>query len=651
MEKEEINKLDNNQIVKQAREEGKFNEINIKDDVYVAFGSEFATVYKDCENLISIPIKNKVGTQVRDAISKELMILKIYEDEKKCKFDITTKLIEITELIAKAKYADSINSDSKHLEWNFNFKIHNIEDYARAILKINPLYCDDNKIWWKWTGIKWEEVKEHHIMEFIKKTFKAQGMSSSNNRTTMLNALKDETHSRKPIIPPDTWLQCNETIIDISSGLIIEPSPKYFMKTVIPWNIGKTEETPMIDKLFCDWQDEKKDVLYDICAYSISPSSFLDIIFFLVGNGANGKGLFQEIVTKLIGVENTISQSLELLSKIDQRFQTTCLRDKLLCKLGDGNMGIIKDTKTLKEISGKSDFIRGEIKGGGTIQFKNKAKVMGAFNTLPESVDKTTGWYRRVHITEFKNTFDCKTEVLINIPDVEYENLLKRILSRLQVIYSERTVQGWGDIDERKDKYERLSNPIKVFIDTHMEENCNGYVTPTKIYQEYASFAVKKGYNTFNYNEFTTRLLNNPLIEKIRKDVYTFEDGEVFGKKTDIPIERLTDENGSQIDLRLLNDKKNVYRGYIFKNIDKIDKIDRVSKLNITHGKINLKTLSFSSILSISDPNELIAEINLSDKGHINFAEAMLKYDNVMINNLIEKGVLKDLPHGSLSLV
>ncbi len=62
---------------------------------------------------------------------------------------------------------------------------------------------------------------------------------------------------------------------------------------------------------------------------------------------------------------------------------------------------------------------------GGFVQFKNKAKLIGAFNTLPETSDKTNGFYRRTHITEFKKTFNCKRNINIENYKYEFPNLAK----------------------------------------------------------------------------------------------------------------------------------------------------------------------------------------------------------------------------------
>ena len=50
-----------------------------------------------------------------------------------------------------------------------------------------------------------------------------------------------------------TWVQFKNTINDIETGEIFEASPEFFVTNPIPWEVGGSEETPKMDKLFEEW--------------------------------------------------------------------------------------------------------------------------------------------------------------------------------------------------------------------------------------------------------------------------------------------------------------------------------------------------------------------------------------------------------------
>ena len=546
---------------------------------------------------------------------------------------------------------DKTNEAPQIMDWNFNNKIFNIESNARKILDDNPLYFDDNKRWWKWLDNRWAEVKEHQILNFIKQMYMAQGLSHSTNRTSLLNALKDETASRKPISPEITWLQMNNTIFDIKNDDIIFPDPKYFIKNVIPHSIGTNTDTPNIDKLFIDWVgEERKQVLYDICAYAISPTLFLDLIVFLIGRGSNGKGIFTRILNKLVGEENTASKSIELLSDLKGRFQTNCLIDKYLLNLGDGNFSEIKDTKVLKELAGGQDKIPAEIKGGGHLEFYNKALPLGSFNTLPVCRDKTEGWYRRLLIVEFNNQFEPK-EVFNTIPEHEFENLAYKSLQRLKEIYKARKITGKFSTKETKIKYEQLSNPISIFVQKNMQDDIKGAVSPTKLYNEYKKFAVSNGFNEFTYQDFIVRFESIGLYDKKRMDVYYEEQTKYCYRDYDLIPSDFCIERGTK-------NKLFVYTGLVFINQpikkDRKDRKDRGKGIDFPYEKNQVERGVFSVFFVFSenlknDANHLFDYICHNPVNNSCFIDE--NFDTNLVKDLLRKGDLFENPKGTYKIL
>lgn len=456
--------------------------------------------------------------------------------------------------------------NGRGLNWNFDIDLGDVEYNAQAILKKNPLYYDDNKRWWHWNQDikKWDEVLDCDIIGFIKNMYYAKGLSHSTARNTLLNALKDETRSRKPIEPPNTWIQIGSKIYDIKNNDIIEPSPKYFVKTIIPIEIGQSEDTPLTDLLFKEWLDDRFDVLFDLIAYAMSPVNFIDVFFFLVGAGSNGKGVFTSFLNDFIGIENTTEQNIEILSDPKQRFQTKDLIDKLVCNLGDGNFGVLKETKVLKELAGNKDKIKGELKGSNNpVYFYNKAMLLGSFNTLPQTMDKTIGFYRRCHTTEFHKQFDGKKDIDLDKYRQEYPNLALKCLNRLKELYVKRDLKYWGTPQERKKNYERLSDLIKQFMDAEMVENSSGCFTKTQFHKEFQKWAYNNGRNELEFRDCIARIEARG-IDFYRRWVYLTETGYCYGRLEDIPESLLlTSESG---DLLLLS-KHNirVFSGYFFK--------------------------------------------------------------------------------------
>ncbi|TRZ50124.1 MAG: hypothetical protein D4S01_07275 [Dehalococcoidia bacterium] len=469
-----------------------------------------------------------------------------YKGEEDCRrtwesFDKVKDGIKIATLFYYAKE----NGYKPKYNFDFNPLDMTVEKQAEDILDKAPMYYDELKKWWGFDNISktWKFIDETTIIGFVKKSFNLNGLSESKKRAEILNALKDEARFRAPKTLKDTQIQIGKYIYDISNDTKIESTPEIKANIVIERNIENikpSDQCPFIDNLFEDWLNEDKEICYEVVAFMMSPKYFIDVSFWLVGAGENGKGLFQQIILKTVGYENSTSQDIELLSDPKDRFTKLFLKDKLVCCLGDGNHSTLKETKGLKMLSGCSDPIKGESKGSMLdLTFFNTAKLLGSYNTLPETIDKTNGFYRRQYIIEFKNTFTGKKNPLPNVPEQEYNILAYKCFKRLQKLYKQekKTLLNWGDLKDRREKYERLSNPIGIFIREKMEKCFGSVFAPHQFIERYSDWALKNGYNQFTNKDIEVRL-GNQIGIKQKKHIHITEDGFCYSKVSEIPEEK-----------------------------------------------------------------------------------------------------------------
>jgi len=225
-----------------------------------------------------------------------------------------------------------------------------------------PFFYDKNKIWWLWnyTKFKYEKSDDEQILG-LSYDIEGNDIVSSKERTEITNALKHVGRKNIPEEPKDSWIQFKETIIDIATGEHFEATPQYFMTNPVNHNLGGTEDTPYLDKLFSDWVGEENIIeLYEILAFAQAPKYFIHRILCLIGSGANGKSTYLKILEKFIGEDNLTSSSLYLLLK--QRFEGSKLYKKLVCLMGETSFDLITNTDYLKKLSGE-DMVRAEFKG------------------------------------------------------------------------------------------------------------------------------------------------------------------------------------------------------------------------------------------------------------------------------------------------
>jgi len=343
-------------------------------------------------------------------------------------------------------------------------------DLAKKVLEVQPFYYDENKIWWYWdfNSTSWKITEETNILVIIGDISIANTINSK-EKTEILEALRQEASRRKPKEMKKEWIQFKGEIFDIKTGEQFKATPEYFAVNPIPWELENNcfEKTPTMDKIFKEWVGEDYvKTLYEILAYSLIPDYPIHTLFYLIGGGLNGKTCYLNLLEKFRGKENITTSELDLL--LTSRFEKTKLFKKSVCIIGECDFNELRKTSIMKKLTGQ-DLIGGEYKNKTPFDFRNYAKIIIATNNLPETTDKTIGFYRRQMLIYFPNRFVEKDGILDTIPEEEYKSLALKCCGILHELLKEGKFTNQGSVEERQKRYEDGSNPLGKFI----KENCN----------------------------------------------------------------------------------------------------------------------------------------------------------------------------------
>ena len=382
-----------------------------------------------------------------------------------------------------------------------------------------PFYYDKSKIFYLWNKelFKWEISDE---VDFCNSIYSILGMDTINrtNKGEIVESFKQVGRMHKPKDMKKSWVQFKDKIYDVKTNEDFEASPKYFVTNPIPYKVGETEETPIIDGYFNDWmkgQDKSwKNTLYEIMAYNISRDKFMQRIIALCGGGANGKGTYAKLNYKFLGEDNCIASEIKNLS--EDKFEPAVLYQKLLCVMGEVHYDDLKNTNILKKLGGE-DKISFQFKGKTPFTKDNTATCLCLTNTMPITPDKTIGFYRKWLIVDFPNQFKQIDKNLIDvIPEKEFENLAKKMLRIIKELYTKPHFTNEGDFDERAKRYEERSNPIMKFIEDECIEE-PGEMISLRDFTNACNMYLKTRH---------LRILNSNQVGKVLRD-----EGFVVGKR------------------------------------------------------------------------------------------------------------------------
>jgi len=381
---------------------------------------------------------------------------------------------------------------------------------VKSFYDIQPFFYDKSKIFWIWNlnENKYDIVDEIDIMNKIEQALGLYGQTiNSRIKSEYLEAFKRVGRENIPKETPVKWIQFKDKAYSIKTGKIYDVTPDYFFTNPIPYELGETEDTPIMDKLFEEWVGHEyvKD-LFEIIAYCCYRDYPIQIMLCLYGCGRNGKSQYLKIINNFLGISNICSTELDLLAGSNSsRFEIFKLYRKLVCMMGETNFGVLSSTSILKKLVG-GDVIGFEKKGKDPFDDYNYAKIIIASNSLPSSNDTSDGYMRRWHIIDFPNEFPEGKDIISTIPNIEYNNLALKICKILPKLIKKGSFSNQGSIIERKNKYIMASNPLPIFIKKYCNIHEDYFESYNKMYTIYIKYLNKNKKRRVKMKEFKTAL-------------------------------------------------------------------------------------------------------------------------------------------------
>lgn len=188
--------------------------------------------------------------------------------------------------------------------------------------------------------------------------------------------------------------------------------------------------------------------------------------------------------------------------------------------MGETNFNQLNQTSLLKRLCSGTDLIGFEQKNKNCFDDYNYAKIIIASNSLPETTDKTDGFYRRWIIIEFNKKFTEKTDILASIPEIEYHNLTRKCLNILKRLIENREFTKEGSVEDRRERYEEKSNPLEKFLFERTVHDPNAFIFKFEFAGVFKGWLKANGFRIWNDTELGRKMKERGFEEqrKLRDD-------------------------------------------------------------------------------------------------------------------------------------
>ena len=395
---------------------------------------------------------------------------------------------------------------------NFYLDIFTFQQYVtiRKFIKINDgsLHYYNNRYYKILSEDQLNLVCQNALGGFHRKLFTASHLSKLKHYIMGDIAARFNNAGDDPI----NYLNLENGLYDLALHKLIDHTPEIFTITPLPFKYQADVTCPLfikfLNEIFLNDQDQI-NFIQEAIGYCFHQEIPEPAIFYFVGEGANGKSVLLNTISKMLGPDNTTHISL---SQLSDQFTIINLYSKLA--------NIITETPRLRLVS--SDLIKAIVAGDWVlarhpheraIQFRPYAKHFFAMNEVPAIEDISHGMWRRIHIVHFPRVFEEQDQDkgLEKKLEKELSGIFNWALKGLERLKSNDFIfTKVMTMEDVKKQIKRDSNGVLLFADEFLVTECP---LPLKTaYDQYRIFCAEEGLRPENKVSFKKVLIANGYV-------------------------------------------------------------------------------------------------------------------------------------------
>lgn len=393
--------------------------------------------------------------------------------------------------------SNSVNKKDNKLFLN----VVKFEEYMAK--KYRFKYLEDAKTFFRYNGQCYEYCSEESL------NYMCQSELLEYRELFTKSSLKDFIHfavgdklvkSEKAQEDQISYLTLQNGLYDLREETLNAHTSDIFTTNLLPYDYDPGAKCPRflqyLNEVFLDDKD-KISFVQESVGYIFQKNIPKPSIFFLIGSGSNGKSVFVDTITNLIGQENTCSISLNALSN---EYYLLTLFNKMLNISSETPRKKRIDTDLVKAVVA-GDWVTGRVPYKQPTKFKSYAKHFLAMNEAPLIEDSTHGMWRRLYIIDFPRRFK-EDEMDVHLTDKlrgELSGIFNWALAGYERLREKGFIFSQGkSMKKSKQEYKKESSSVMSFASQCLKKsNPENTVKFKEVYELYKQFCISEGYKTY----------------------------------------------------------------------------------------------------------------------------------------------------------
>ena len=371
---------------------------------------------------------------------------------------------------------------------------------AENIIKLNgKLYIYRNGIY-----VQGDEYIEAAMIEHIPNLSRSKRQEVLSYLTLLV--------SKESGIADANLIAFKNGVLNVATDEFGDFSPEYIITNKIPHNYNPAAKSELLDsvmrKLACG-DENVYSLLYQSIGYCFYRRNELRKSFFLLGEKRNGKSTFLDMVSTLLGEDNTANLDL---CEIGDRFRTAELTGKLANIGDDINDEWVSNTAIFKKVV-SGDTVTVERKGKDPFKLRSFAKFFFSANSLPRlgRGKDSRAVLDRLVIIPFDAKFskdDADYDPFIKYKlrdETVMEALIAQAIPALREVLIDQEFAHCEKVDTNLEEFEKSNMPILEFFEELDEADYLNEPIKT-IYQRYSTFCTSNNLQAISAIEFQRQM-------------------------------------------------------------------------------------------------------------------------------------------------
>jgi len=411
-------------------------------------------------------------------------------------------------------------------------------------------YCYEQKCWYVWTGKVWQKDLGAQINHYATKTVKSiyteaakeedtakakelakhAIQSESNHRIVALIA-RAESHPRIPIavndIDQDHWLlNCANGTVDLRTGDLLPFDKEHYITHIIATKYDPTATCPIFDA-FLDrvtkGDTELIAYIQKCVGYSLTGDTRTELVFFIYGEGQNGKSTFISTIRVLLGcyahrVSPDVFMQMKGKGSGGPKESLANLRGKRFVAASEIEEGRRLHMALVKSLTG-AETITADRKYEHEIEWQPTHHLWLSGNYRPEIRDDSIAAWRRLKIVPFT----------VHIPDAEKDEALKfKLLDELPGIlawavrgclaYQREGLPEPQAVTRATNDYRKENDILGIFIDECCIVENAASITNKQLRVELKAWCIGSGLDSLNTHQVKRFMLTRGFEQGTSSD-------------------------------------------------------------------------------------------------------------------------------------